>query len=99
MKDIKEKYKLPHLIKCDLILFLPNKKINYDYYGDYYKFYFGSILDKLDGPARIWFNNNKIVYKEFYLNNFIVLDYKIFAEKTNHLICLNCNDFCKQECF
>ena len=22
-----------------------------------------------------------------------------FAEKTNHLICLNCYKFCKQECF
>ena len=35
---------------------------------------------------------------EFYLNDIHFFPYK-FAEKTNHLICIHCNNFCKQECF
>lgn len=40
------------------------------------------------------------VHKHFYLNN-VLYSTRIneFAEKTKHLICIYCNDFCKQECF
>ena len=101
MKYIKEKYKFLYSTKCDSHLFFNDKKIYYNYYGDYTNYGNNSlsIFHKLDGPHRICFNNEKIVYKEFWVNDRLILNYKNFAKETNHLICEYCNDFCKQECF
>lgn len=104
MYKIKEKYKLKYLISTNSSLLDEFMKfVNYDYYGhiiDYFSFYQRNcIVNNLDGPSRIWFNNKKIVYKEFWVNDKYIHSYLEFANKSNHLICNLCNDFCNQECF
>ena len=58
-----------------------------------------SKLSRLDGPAE-QYNNYSIKEKLdfFWINGKHYYVY-VFAEKTNHLLCQSCNDFCKQECF
>ena len=53
-------------------------------------------IHRIDGPAYIQGN-----YIQFWINNvgYFRDKYYKFADKTNHLICKNCNKFCKQECF
>ena len=50
-------------------------------------------MHRIDGPASYDHDNHK-----FWINgkNYSKL---VFAEKTNHLLCKNCNKFCKQKCF
>ena len=48
---------------------------------------------RLDGPSFIYKD-----HLEFHINNKSYFEAK-FAEKTNHLICKFCGQFCKQSCF
>ena len=52
---------------------------------------------RLDGPSECNDSYFDPLYS-FYINGNQCLP-SLFAEKTNHLICWNCNKFCKQGCF
>ena len=54
----------------------------------------GYTLSKDDGPCIIHINGIN-----YYSLDGKCIFTKSFAEKTNHLICKLCNDFCKQSCF
>ena len=72
--------------------------ITNEYFGQNYccRFYFNlkGQNHRIDGPAHLgtW---NLILY---YINNIHYNELE-FADLTNHLICKNCNNFCKQKCF
>ena len=86
------------------------EEINYNkfYDGSYY-FEFRPEISRLDGPAITYSRLdgpaitcvigglNKI--QKFYWVNGIFSKNLEFAEKTNHLICNICSDFCNQQCF
>ena len=60
------------------------------------QFYENDKLHRIDGPTWTLYLS-KIKYY-FYIND--IRYGKIeFAKKTNHLICKNCDGFCKQQCF
>ena len=105
MDKIKEKYKLDYLILFNEpfnFIYINKQHIQCNCYGHIYNFTKSGNFTKfgnLDGPTRIWFNNKKIVHKEFDLNGEYISSYKKFAKISNHLICNLCNDFCNQECF
>ena len=54
-------------------------------------------LDKIDGPA-IETTGNYHHGDIFYIKGQCFFANE-FAEKTKHLICKNCKEFCKQNCF
>ena len=47
---------------------------------------------RLDGPAVVF------LFAQFYWINDIQYNQLKFAEKTNHLVCKYCQDFCGQQC-
>ena len=58
------------------------------------KFYYKKgHLSRLDGPS-VYIGKNKY----YYINNIIYLK-SAWAEKTKHITCHNCLEFCKQICF
>ena len=77
-----------------------NKKENNGFFYYQIIFYLDNKRHRIDGPADIskhkgccdYIYNHYCLYDTYYTE-------RHFAEKTNHLICLNCNKFCKQECF
>ena len=72
--------------------------ITNEYFGENSscRFYFNLEMERhrLDGPAHIGEFNIIL----FYING-IYYRKSEFAVKTNHLICKNCKEFCKQRCF
>lgn len=54
--------------------------------------YVNNVLSRLDGPA-------VISRKNFYIINDCEFMVDVFAEKSNHLLCNSCENFCKQKCF
>lgn len=61
------------------------------------KYLKGSCYHRSDGPA-IDIQNYHHDFVKFQLNGF-QLSEMAFSKRTNHIICLNCNKFCKQQCF
>ena len=69
-------------------------------YGDI-KYLFNDIVHRIDGPAKIANHSNCCGSGFIFLFalNGEYYEHFEFAEKTNHLICKKCNEFCKQSCF
>lgn len=56
-------------------------------------------LSRLDGPAEQYIDINTKEIRNFFWINGSYYDEYFFTEKTNHLLCQSCNNFCKQGCF
>lgn len=52
-------------------------------------------ISRLDGPAEVFYDS----FYKLYAVNQHTFNCREFAEKTDHLICNNCKQFCKQQCF
>ena len=74
--------------------------IKYDNNGNILKeeFFINGLNSRLDGPAVIYYKKKK-KYNLFYVRGKKEFFHDYFAFKTDHLICKNCQSFCKQECF
>lgn len=66
------------------------------YYDDYLhiEYFENGVNHRIDGPSEIIDG----LSDNFYINGKSMYE-KQFAEETNHLICKNCQCFCKQGCF
>lgn len=54
---------------------------------------------RIDGPARLWDKSHPFFNDpQFYLEGRFY-NAKLWSRETGHLICLNCNNFCNQNCF
>lgn len=83
-------------IENDLIIITNDQVTKYlKYFPNYRNF---AQLHKDDGPA-IETTKKEYIHKYFYYLKGNPFDIKEFAEKTKHLICKNCKEFCKQNCF
>jgi len=85
IKEIKHNYCVDYIYENDII-----KRI-WNYGGIYWKK--GFFMHKEDGPADRDWN-----YKYFHLNG-SYKNLREFTEETNHILCINCFDFCNQKCF
>lgn len=76
----------PVYYKIDNGFFIKTKYLNYYINSNGFK-------HREDGFATIQYPN----YGNFFING-SYYDYDLFAKQTSHLICKNCNKFCKQQC-
>ena len=86
---------------------ITDEYINVTCLNSYYYFNLNGQIHRETGPACFrsrsgrtshLHNHIKYEYKDYYLNNDQHSE-PAFAEKTNHLICKSCREFCNQKCF
>ena len=91
--DVKEINSCFEKYKIDTSLISSEKEPSLIINNNIFCWYKNGKIHRIDGPAVKVGNFDSFVLKG------IITNKKDFAVKTNHQLCKNCNEFCKQKCF